>query len=257
MRERPIRLKAHEVRAILSGAKSQTRCVVKVGGELPPEWATFAAEGYSLTTSGGDRPSGLFYWSEEQTAGQALKPLRRWPILPAKRPLAGESYWAECPFGKIGDRLWVRETWADANSEGGLCVLYRADDDRRYLAYESYPVDYDRYPGAQFAQWAADVESGAEGRYRPSIHMPRWACRLLLEITDVRVERLQAISAADAEAEGLRKFPFEDSHAWAWRDDDRCGHASPTGAFRSLWTSTGGDWNANPWVWAISFRRLP
>jgi hypothetical protein len=91
--------------------------------------------------------------------------------------------------------------------------------------------------------------------WTPSIHMPRWACRLVLEITNVRAQRLQSISAADAEAEGLRKFPFEDSFAWAWRDGDRSGHASPTGAFRSLWTSTGADWDNNPWVWVIEFKQ--
>lgn len=252
MKERPILFNGAMVRAILSGAKSQTRRVVKVGGDLPPEWATFAAEGHSLTTPGGDRPSGLFYWSEEQTAGQALKALRRWPILPAKHPLAGESYWAECPFGKIGDRLWVRETWADLTATHG----------RHWEKYNAATGLYERgiHP---FLWYAADGDQPEMGGgeinrepWRPSTSMPRSACRVVLEITEVRVERLHAISAADAEAEGLRKFPFEDSHAWAWRDGDRCGHASPTGAFRSLWTSTGGDWEANPWVWVIGFKRV-
>ncbi|MCI2243233.1 hypothetical protein L3067_01240 [Xanthomonas sp. PPL568] len=147
----------------------------------------------------------------------------------------------KCHLGQPGDRLWVRETWGIA-----LC------GSRVSLAAEAWP---DGWPLDRL-RYAADGVPLGSAVARPSIHMPRWACRLVLEITDVRVARLQAISAADAEAEGLRKFPFEDSHAWAWRDGDKHGHASPTGAFRSLWESTGGDWSANPWVWAISFKRL-
>ncbi|NIK50307.1 hypothetical protein [Xanthomonas arboricola] len=255
MRERPIRLKAHEVRAILSGAKSQTRCVVKVGGELPPEWATFAAEGYSLTTFGGDRPSGLFYWSEEQTAGQALKPLRRWPILPAKHPLAGESYWAECPFGEIGDRLWVREKWADLTATHG----------RHWEKQNPVTGLYERgiHP---FLWYAADGDQPEMGGgeinrepWRSSTSMPRSACRLVLEITDVRVERLQAISDADAAAEGIIEYDMGDIPAMygtGYPDSDPNADSSPRGAFQKLWQSTGGDWDANPWVWVIGFRRV-
>ncbi|MBB3806370.1 hypothetical protein FHR51_002522 [Xanthomonas arboricola] len=243
MRERPILFNGAMVRAILSGAKTQTRRVVKVGGELPPEWATFAAEGHSLTTAGGYRPSGLFYWSEEQTAGQALKPLRRWPILPAKHPLAGDDYWAECPFGKIGDRLWVRETTHVDRTTSDSAELARYSADRQPVCY---PVGTGNgYDGAWQLWWySRDTCS--------NIHMPRSACRLVLEITDVRVERLQAISEVDALAEGAME--------WAGEQDTpiRCLNTGDERiAFAALWDSTGGDWDANPWVWVISFKRLP
>ncbi|WP_126962471.1 hypothetical protein [Xanthomonas arboricola] len=221
MRERPIRLKAHEVRAILSGAKSQTRLVVEPAPDARADWM---------------RSDVNSVWHAGTNAGE----------------VPGFGTW-QCPFGQPGDRLWVRETWADLTATHG----------RHWEKYNAATGLYERgiHP---FLWYAADGDQPEMGGgeinrepWRPSTSMPRSACRVVLEITEVRVERLHAINAADAEAEGLRKFPFEDSHAWAWRDGDRCGHASPTGAFRSLWTSTGGDWDANPWVWVISFRRLP
>ncbi|MBB2805878.1 hypothetical protein XarbCFBP7604_09935 [Xanthomonas arboricola] len=231
MRERPIRLKAHEVRAILSGAKSQTRHAVKLPHENPlGQWEASTSGGYGAR----DRKGNLV--SEHACIWHTR---------------TGDTL--SCPFGDVGDRLWVREKWADLTATHG----------RHWEKQNPVTGLYERgiHP---FLWYAADGDQPEMGGgeinrepWRPSTSMPRSACRVVLEITEVRVERLHAISAADAEAEGLRKFPFEDSHAWAWRDGDRCGHASPTGAFRSLWTSTGGDWEANPWVWAISFRRLP
>ncbi|WP_127158450.1 hypothetical protein [Xanthomonas arboricola] len=231
MREIPIRLKAHEVRAILSGAKSQTRHAVKLPHENPlGQWEASTSGGYGAR----DRKGNLV--SEHACIWHTR---------------TGDTL--SCPFGDVGDRLWVREKWADLTATHG----------RHWEKQNPVTGLYERgiHP---FLWYAADGDQPEMGGgeinrepWRPSTSMPRSACRVVLEITEVRVERLHAISAADAEAEGLRKFPFEDSHAWAWRDGDRCGHASPTSAFRSLWTSTGGDWEANPWVWVISFRRLP
>lgn len=138
-----------------------------------------------------------------------------------------------CPYGQPGDRLWVRETWQHANHPFGpyqdhTPVFYRAD----YLDDPHGP----------------DGELSPEGRYRewrPSIHMPRTACRILLEITAVRVERLQAISRGDAMAEGC---PFPNM---AQGDDPRQWYAN-------LWNSINGtgNWDANPWVWVVEFRPL-
>lgn len=225
------------VRAILDGRKTQTRRVIKSIPWRPdanPEFSHAAA----FSNSGEFRIAG----SEEMTTG------------------------FRCPHGEIGDRLWVRETWADANSWDGPCVLYRADGDRRHLVDDCSPVDYDRYPGASFAQWAADVESGTEGRWRPSIHMPRWACRLVLEITNVRAERLKMIGHNDSINEGVRRIevapgydPKYSVQAITWTDIVE-GHADayndPRHAFKDIWTSTGGDWDANPWVWVIEFKRV-
>jgi hypothetical protein len=88
-------------------------------------------------------------------------------------------------------------------------------------------------------------------KWKPSIHMPRWASRILLEITDVRVERLQDISRADIRAEGLQCPPdlASDDVSPNYRD-------WYPAAWRELWESTGGDWDANPWVWVVEFKRV-
>lgn len=226
MRERPILFNGAMVRAILCDAKSQTRRVVK---PQPPAGDNFAG----FTT----------YSTHRADVGKAV-----WAAGEVRAGLI-DAHRVACPFGKPGDRLWVRETHAIFPTYG----QHRAGG-QRWGPWGGLPTVVPE-DAKQIAYYREGFDRSDPGRWRPSIHMPRWACRLVLEITDVRVERLHAISAADAEAEGLRKFPFEDSHAWAWRDGDRCGHASPTGAFRSLRTSTGGDWDANPWVWFISFRK--
>ena len=129
-----------------------------------------------------------------------------------------------CPHGKPGDRLWVRETHSfvpDPEEPAGYSqVLYAAD-------------------GQQY------------GKNRPSIHMFRADSRILLEITDVRVERLQDISRADIRAEGLQCPPelASDDVSPNYRD-------WYPAAWRELWESTGGDWNATPWVWVVEFKRL-
>lgn len=138
-----------------------------------------------------------------------------------------------CPYGQPGDRLWVREAWFDAASALHSCVLYRASDDHQ----------------------------GNAVTWRPSIHMPRWASRITLEITSVRVEPLQAISDADCIAEGIERY--SDGCGWkrgALQGDqnlvDRT--AFPRLAYQSIWESIHGpdSWAANPWVWVVEFRRL-
>lgn len=136
-----------------------------------------------------------------------------------------------CPFGAAGDRIWVRETWA----------RYNIDQNSHDIAYRATTPE----------DWPED------GRWRPSIHMPRWASRILLEITNVRVERLNAISEEDARAEGII-----DGGCLNCGEPEPCGCANPepdaTDAFAYLWQSIYGqeNWNANPWVWVISFKRV-
>jgi hypothetical protein len=126
-----------------------------------------------------------------------------------------------CPYGVPGDRLWVRETWAACGSD----VRFRAD--------QRHPDDY---PGANFQPW------------RSPIHMPRWASRITLEVTGVRVERLQDISEADAMAEGAAPVLVPPDG----------GSAPHVEGFRELWESINGagGWDANPWVWVVEFRRI-
>ena len=135
----------------------------------------------------------------------------------------GQPWWlhvseCRCPYGQPGDRLWVREAWARTTVfPGSEIIVYREGDNR---------TDYG-------------------GPWKPSIHMPRAASRITLEITGVRVERLQGISRGDAMAEGC---PFPNM---AQGDD-------PRQWFADLWTQINGpgSWDANPWVWCIEFRRL-
>lgn len=133
-----------------------------------------------------------------------------------------------CPYGQPGDRLWVRETWALAFESAVIphpeAVIYRADEGN--------------------ADWG--------GRWKPSIHMPRWASRITLEIVSVRVERLQDISGTDCLAEGVGAPVGSElsygsvTDAWNKRE------------YARLWESINGpgSWDANPWVWVVEFKRV-
>lgn len=159
------------------------------------------------------------------------------PLIPLDDSVEPYGREIACPYGKPGDLLWVRETWHDASSSLHSCALYRADG-----------IDL---------HW---------DKWTPSIHMPRWASRITLEITSVRVERLQDISEADAAAEGLTfsaKARLSDGcmGIYELRMPDGKLHFNDNACdlFRTLWEQINGpaSWDANPWVWAIEFRRLP
>ncbi|MFG9242549.1 hypothetical protein ACEP1U_33430, partial [Pseudomonas aeruginosa] len=166
-----------------------------------------------------------------------------------------------CPYGEPGDRLWVRETWhvgkphdktapadilAPLLAEGrGITVLYTAGGWQSVgPAGREEPIYPDDQP---LPDWA--------GKGRPSIHMPRWACRILLEITAVRVERLQDISEVQARAEGIT-----DGGCSNCGNHEPCGCECPApsavDSFVHLWRSTGGNWESNPWVWVVEFKRV-
>ncbi|MBD8669783.1 hypothetical protein OQ519_25025 [Pseudomonas lurida] len=160
-----------------------------------------------------------------------------------------------CPYGKPGDRLWVRETFAFADKSG---------------SHDAAPDDHWRpaRPGMEpeiYRCWyrASDGHT-ADGFWKPSIHMPRWASRILLEITDVRVERLQDITEKQALAEGIVGVPFRPDDGWpictgymVGPDDGKTGlQTTAAKAFAGLWDSVGGNWNANPWVWVVEFKRV-
>ena len=145
-----------------------------------------------------------------------------------------------CPLGQPGDRIYVRETFSQHPEWGQLA--FRADGEE--------------FEDADGWLW--------EPKWMPSIHMPKYLARIWLGVTGVRVERLQDISEADALAEGISGYPFRPDDGWPictgythLPDDGACG-LWPTAkeAFSKLWTSTGGDWDANPWVWAIDFKVL-
>jgi hypothetical protein len=152
-----------------------------------------------------------------------------------------------CPYGMPGDRLWVRETWMDLRGTG---VEHRPTPDS---PLQRYAYGADSPPGS--ASDEARKDFGL--KWRPSIHMPRAASRLLLEITAVRVERLQDISEKQALAEGISPLSSGRFH---------CGHdeegqitsKSPVTAFAWLWNGINGEgsWAENPWVWVVEFKRV-
>jgi hypothetical protein len=196
MTEHPILFSGPMVRAIMAGAKTQTRRVVK-----SRHWPEPLTPGYE--------------WLFDQTTTEQVWEVGAWNAGTGEGQL--HSY-ITCPYGKPGDRLWVRETWQrnadfpDTRSNG-LCV-YRADR-------------------------GGDAQLGDGQRWIPSIHMPRWASRLTLEVTAVRVKRVQNITEADEKAEGIRSL-------------------ASNFRFRDLWDSINAErgygWSVNPWVWVLDFR---
>lgn len=207
---------------------------------------------------------------------QTRRPVR-FPVLDknlgcelAGNELAGElsaGNYLNSAFGKPGHRIWVRETWATLGNEDGCCVdwednLCKGDERSAARIYrascEQRPGDYGLWSIPDDADWKPHTKDHKfEGAWRPSIHMPRWASRILLEITSVRVERLNAISEEDARAEGII-----DGGCLNCGEPEPCGCANPepdaTDAFAYLWQSIYGQesWNANPWVWVIEFKRI-
>lgn len=151
----------------------------------------------------------------------------------------------DCPYGVVGDQLWVQQDW---RVEG------------RYT--DSYSDEEIRVNPSHFTVWRqAGVAFNDDflGKIRPASSMPRWASRLLLEIADVRVERLHDISEADAIAEGCKKIR-DSCYVFGGTGYDKAGlcHSSPTTAFAVLWDEINGrdSWAANPWLWCITFRRI-
>ncbi len=229
MKERPLLFSAPMVQALLVGTKTQTRRVMRF---QPGDDTTVHVEHFNQTVidrHGDEQPGPEVFgawWND------------------------GESG-LRCPYGAPGDRLWVRETWApNEGAAGGY--LYRAD-----------------HAGASALE-RHDLKTGActhrVSKWRPSIHIPRAASRILLEVTDVRVERLQDISEADAIAEGIETMREHDKDARPtgrtlglerWPGDEP--HwGRPQDAYAALWESINGagSWDANPFVWAVSFRIL-
>ncbi|EMB9098500.1 hypothetical protein VAK37_004380 [Escherichia coli] len=184
------------------------------------------------------------------------------------RAVAAELLAKHCPYGQPGDRIWVREAWAILGNEDGcsvdwndnLCLGDEKNAARIYRAScEQKPGDYGLWSIPDDADWKPHtVNEKFEGGWRPSIHMPRWASRILLEITNVRVERLNDISECDARDEGVPP-------AGSLLPDHPGTFLTPKGdfamakvAFQRLWESIYGEesWNANPWVWVIEFERI-
>lgn len=189
VKERPILFKAEMVRAILEGRKTQTRRMLKV------------------------QPLDVLPMNIPDA----------WVTLETRDPEPHGRH-IKCRFGKVGDRLWVRETWYHANpiEETPGYVSYRADG------------EFIEFYKKQGCKW------------KPSIFMPRWASRITLEIVSVRIERLQDITENDAVAEGVMG------------DETEYDQATPKMCYAALWEKINGpgSWDANPFVWVVEFKRV-
>lgn len=153
------------------------------------------------------------------------------------------EWFMKCPYGQPGDRLWVRETWAPADK-----ILFGSDlDECEAVAYKADGSILDPN-GQHFNAFGIDF---SKIRWKPSIHMRRDYSRILLEITDIRVERLQEISEQDAIAEGIEISPV-------WKGPGDVYPSDPVKDFCTLWESIHGpeSWDANPWVWVVSFKKI-
>lgn len=249
MKERPITFSGPEVHAILDGRKTQTRRFLNTANWRPC--------GVIPGLPREHRFDDVLEWAHEPDVGVSMGQPGRWC------GRIGSSTWTysePCPYGVPGDRLWVRETWVTRPLGGD-------PGNPRYGAPGSgVHIDYKATaPGGGNHDRPDWGDLGAHERWRPSIHMPRWASRLLLEVTEVRVQRLQDISEEDAIAEGVRSVPLqEDARGCWWTTDVAAGpdlHGrTPADAYARLWDTINGKrapWSSNPWVWAVSFRRLP
>lgn len=225
MKERGMIFNSEMVRAILDGRKTQTRRIMKV----QPESNQL---GLLLITDSTKRSDiGKYHWAESNATGNHVR-----------------SKLFLCPFGAVGDRIWVREGFFPAPLE------MQSEPPRKTMWNIAYRdgMQMEKLAPAEYNPTIYNYE-----RWTPSIHMPRWASRILLEITDVRVERLNAISEEDARAEGII-----DGGCLNCGEPEPCGCANPepdaTDAFAYLWQSIYGQasWNANPWVWVIVFKRV-
>ena len=237
MKERPILFSAPMVRAILDGSKTQTRRVMK--RQPHDEWyPAHYTELHSFDKDGELNPDKVVGWGAVNEDGD-------------------QGY--VCPSGRPRDRLWLRETFLDLLGTG---IEHRNAAGLR----QRYAFAADNLPGS----YSDEVRKDYGLKWKPSIHMPRAASRILLEIVSVRVERLNDCSEGDALAEGMlsvRTTEWDMKHWPEWRRafDTACerGEKPPVGplpsqAFRELWNDINGagSWDANPWVWVVEFKRV-
>lgn len=245
-KERPILFNAEMVRAILDGRKTQTRRVAKV--DLSP-WLDGQADKI-------DESEMIFHVGEGHS-GFGLY------VSSAEYPEEGSDFY-RCPFGNPGDRLWVRETWSpdSKNFYPFNRVAYRGDH-HSDLIDRDVKECRDHAAHCEAIRKEHKVPEGCmcEFRWRPSIHMPRWASRITLEIKSVRVERLQDISEEDAIREGIKQVG--NCSPPNYSKTDKCyfnglavGFETAKHAFAHLWDQIYDNWEQNPWVWVIEFERV-
>ena len=244
MKEQPIIMSSDSVRAILDGRKTQTRRAIK------PQPKIISTHDGSMNLL--------------QITGKA--------------PWFNGDPNHTCPYGLVGDRLWVRETWRVFGIYPGEPIEIQFKSDMKHAsvnedATEDWEIKIWDQSVEELKKYGCPCESGEKYdisdfpgfKWRPSIFMPRWASRILLEITNVRVERLQDITEADVYAEGIDPDNWDylgRSKSEAWRQEalEHIKNGNIIGAFKCLWNSInekrGYPWSSNPWVWVIEFKVL-
>lgn len=229
-REHPILMSGAMVRAILDGRKTQTRRIVTTRHPVtcigssderddPSSWGYF----FDGPDHNGYMVLGRGH-DEREDHGRISIP---------------------CPYGAPGDRLWVRETWCLAHPD------YHTEEEGERLGRPMRDGRWCHYAATD------DVdENDGRSPWRPSIHMPRWASRLTLEVAAIRVQRLQEITDEDTRAEGVTFGEMQP--AIINGEPGRAMIFKARDAFAYLWNAINGDralWSSNPWVWAVTFRR--
>lgn len=237
MRERPIIFNAEMVRAVLDGRKTQTRRII----QSPAKNMQASGQKVIDYREPGDKWYGEHVFSMRNHSGTWCDYTK-------------EQFLAKCPFGAVGDRLWVRETWMpDAPRDGTWA-------DVEFYGCKGSPLSMipERFRKPEHCIHRASWDGSEMVGWTPSIHMPRWASRITLEITGVRVERSQDITEQDAAAEGVPPAgdllpDYPDTYLTPKGD-----FATAKVAFQRLWESIYGEesWQANPWVWVIEFKRV-
>jgi len=278
MTEHGMLFSAPVVRALLEGSKTQTR--------RPMKPQPFADVIFDDTTG----EWGQFWWSAD---------FKGYPTVENWKDL-------KCPYGQIGDRIWVRETWRFGawRDDGRFAIDYASSPE---ITNTPWVRNNNDDSGDEADSWLERIDSELTSKgvlsdengiyhwesgqsplkWHPSIHMPRWASRITLEITDVRVQRLQEISEEDSEAEGIDKYHRRDCRTFSpiynadgvftEPGDCSCSGHSLEEIYEDLWNSIYGlreggrkthnkahlaalkdySWDANPWVWALTFKVLP
>lgn len=236
--ERPILFNGDMVRAIIDGSKTQTRRPIKPQPSVPyPYYDTtiahhpveFERDGQLWTPSSGGDTGGL--------------PYRGTPI--------------KCPFGVVGDRLWVREAWARCQSVSPLGHV--SDGFASYRADGHDTIDDLRSHIISESDGEVTVVEIEDDRWIPSIHMPRWASRITLEVIGVRVERVARISGPGARAEGINVDDVNCCDGLCFGGPGCPGaETAAVDRFEELWDSIyakqGLGWEVSPWVWAVNFK---
>ena len=241
--DRPILFRPELVKAILDGRKTQTRRIMKpqpqhyAGGVHPNHTAIHLApyiDAYCGERKTPENPKGMstnwWWWTEDDRQGPSI---------------------GRCPYGAPGDRLWVKEAWQyyDWDDDGRPKIRYRLDGE---TLWRDPPDEWSDRVGDIWIELSDptnyDIDNAArDRRWRSPMFMPRWASRVTLEITNIRIERVQDISEDDAEAEGVTPILVPPDG----------GSAPHVEGFARVWDSINGagSWDTNPWVWAITFRR--